>query len=109
MGAEGSRNAVSLAGALRVCRDTIAHALLVPGPEACFLPLAAISLTLQTSLFRYGGHIAHGARFLAPILLRELLDASTVGHRRSIKMLRAASSQVGMLLDNTSSPPASPR
>lgn len=109
METERPRNTVSLAGILRACRDTIAHALLVPDSEAYFRSLAAISLTLQTSLFQYEGHIAHNARFLVPILLRELLDASTVGHLHSIKMLSAVSSQVGILLDSIRSPPEGPR
>jgi len=106
---ERSRNTESLAGILRVCRDTIAHALLAPDAEAYFRSLAAVSLTLQTSLFRYEGHIAHDARFLVPLMLRELLDASTVGHRHSARMLRAASGKVGILLDHIKSPPADPR
>lgn len=109
MDAERSSDTESLAGILRACGDTIAHALLVTDPEAYFRSLAAISMTLQASLFRHGGHIAHDARPLVPDLLRVLLDASTVGHRRSTMMLRTASRQVETLLDNIQSPPADPR
>lgn len=106
---ERSRNTESLVGILRACRDTIDQALAVPSAESYFRALAAVSLTLQTSLFRYEGHIAHDARFRVPGLLRQLLDASTVGHRHSTKMLQTASCQVGMLLDNVVTPPADPR
>lgn len=106
---ERSRNTESLAGVMRVCRDTIALALAVPGAEEYFRALSAVSLTLQTSLFRYEEHIAHDARFQVPLLLRQLLDASTAEHRHSAKLLRAASRQIEALLESVKSPPVDPR
>lgn len=109
MAKERSRNEESLGGVMRVCRDIIDKAIAAPDGETYFRSLSAISLTLQTSLFRYEEHIAHDARRQVPVLLRQLLDASTVGRPHSIKMLRAASLQIKTLLDSVVSPPADPR
>lgn len=106
---EQSQNTKSLRGTLLGCRKAIDTARDLESREAYFRSIIVLSITLQGALTRYEAHIAHDARHAARLLSLLLLDATTVGHKESSDMLRAAHRHIGIMLQNIRPPPADPR
>jgi len=106
---ERSHNKASLLGALRGCRDTISTMLGMRDADVYYRSLAAVSRMIQGPLLQHEAYVAHDARRLVPAVLTQLMDASTVGHRKSTVMLRVARRQVGNLIRNIDVPPVDPR